>query len=187
MTSASLHPRGCTSPAYPIMRQPARSRLPPYSGAPYDASHACSNTSCRSSGCRSRSARSDRHRARRCPRDRPPASPRTGPFHSRSGRPREPSIRVRHASSSSRDSGRKSSNPGAPPYRPEYGPPAQIAGGSVVNAPRIAVDVVGGAGRARARGTRRAAATTGRPAAGRRRARVRSGSAGSRQEHTPDR
>ena len=34
-TSASVHPRGWTSPANPMASQPAPSRFPPYSGAPY--------------------------------------------------------------------------------------------------------------------------------------------------------
>ena len=77
--------------------------------------------------------------------------PRTGPFHSRSGRPSEPSMRVRHASSSSRDSGRDSSKPGvaAVPTRVRTtGPDQRRIGGERAE---DAVDVVGGAGRARAR------------------------------------
>src|ERR1700730_10488383 len=45
-------------------------------------------------------------------------------------------MRVRHASSSTRFKVRKRSKPASPPARPENGPPAQMRGGSNVNAPR---------------------------------------------------
>ena len=41
-TSASLHPRGWTSPRYSMASHPSPSRLPPYSGAPYMPSQQCS-------------------------------------------------------------------------------------------------------------------------------------------------
>ena len=63
-------------------------------------------------------------------------SPTTGPRRSRSGRPREPSILVRQASSSLAFNLQKVLNRASPPKRPENGPPAQMSGGSLSNAPR---------------------------------------------------
>ncbi len=41
LTSSSLYPRGCTSPAKPMFSHPTRPWFPPYSGAPYMPWQAC--------------------------------------------------------------------------------------------------------------------------------------------------
>ena len=56
-------------------------------------------------------------------------------------------MRVRHASSSCRESGRKSANDASPPARPLNGPPAKISGGIERERAEQAVDVVGDAER----------------------------------------
>ena len=61
--------------------------------------------------------------------------PMTGPLNSRSGRPWDPSMRVRQASSSRAPISSHWSKPASPPWRPEKGPPAKSRGGSNGKAP----------------------------------------------------
>ena len=139
--AARLHVAG-----NPIARHPARSRLPPYSGAPYTPSHACSYSSCLTRGCAS-SARvllvARRPSRKSSPERGDPVAVQLLPTADRpvplrvAGSPRDPSMRVRHASSSTRDNGRNWSNEASPPKRPENGPPAQMRGGSKANAPSV--------------------------------------------------
>src|SRR5205823_2699128 len=66
LTSASVKPRGWVSPSKPMERHPTRPWLPPYSGAPYIPSHACSYRRAVNSGAaRSRSSWSSGDRSQK--------------------------------------------------------------------------------------------------------------------------